>query len=171
MSSCVRCGKNVPGGGSGARCKACLAKLRKRKLDPHRHEHFDKLASDARRRESGTGKSSKKTKGVGTTKEIVKKMKEGYKKYGTSTTLSPDRIDNSKGYSASNVRVAPKTLNRGVHKIDPKKLADWKKKVKKSNIDLDDLQKSCIQKAYDLGQSEVAIALEIRSNFISRLLK
>lgn len=167
---CVRCSSNKAKS-KGGRCPKCLALLKKRKQDPNRHEHYDAIASDSMRRQKGTGKSSKKSKGLGTTQDVVKKLKAGYAKYGKSTKLSPDRVHLNEGYSPNNVRVAPRELNRGRHHLDTKKLAAWKKRVQKSNIDLDDLQKSCIQKAYDLGQSEVAIAFEIRSDFIKKLFK
>jgi hypothetical protein len=173
MSKCVRCGRDVKGGTKGSRCPECLKKLNRNRKNPNRHEHFDKLASDALKRQRGQKSSKQKEKhsGLGTTQKIIKKMKEAYKKYGTSTTLSPDRRDNSKGYSASNIRAIPKILNRGRHVADAEKVKKWKDKVKKNNIDLDDLQKSCINKAYDLGENAIAIALECRPGFLRKLLK
>ena len=166
---CVRCSNKVST--KGGRCASCLKKLRANKLKPSRHEHVSKLISDAHRREQGSGKSSKKSKGLGDTKAMKRKIKEGYKKYGTSTTLSPDRKDNTQGYASSNVRMVPKKLNRGRHTVDSKKLSEWKKKIKKSNLDADTLQKSVIQSAYDRGLTDLAIALEIKHDFIKKLLK
>ena len=66
---CVRCSSDKAKS-KGGRCPKCLALLKKRKQDPDRHEHYDAVASDAMRRQSGSGKSSKKSKGVGTTQDI-----------------------------------------------------------------------------------------------------
>ena len=63
-------------------------------------------------------------------------MKRAEKKTGQK--LSPDRKNNSKGYAASNTRAIPEKLNRGRHNADPKKLAAWRKRLKKADIDLDD---------------------------------
>lgn len=172
MSKCVRCGRDVKGGTKGSRCPECLKKLNRNRKNPNRHEHFDKLASDALKRQRGQKSSKQKEKhsGLGTTQKIIKKMKEAYKKYGKGTTLSPDRKDNSKGYSPDNLRAVPKQLNRGRHHVDPKKLNEWKSRVKKSNIDIDDLQKSIILNSYDRGLSDIAIALE-SSNFVKKIFK
>lgn len=172
-SKCPRCGKPSVGGTKGSRCRACLDELNRNRKNPNRGEHFDKLASDAKKRQRGqkSSKQTKKTKGLGTTQEIKNKMKAAYAKYGTSVTLSPDRIQNEKGYASSNVRAVPKILNRGKHKVDPKKLKAWKDRLKKSNVDLDILQKSVIQNAYNKGMPEIAIALEIRKDFLKKLLK
>lgn len=103
---CVRCGKPVSS--KGARCESCLAKLRRNKKDPKRHEHVSKLISDAHRREKGGAGHTKKSKGLGDTEKMKRKIKDGYKKNGTSTTLSMDRINNNEGYSNKNVRMVPK---------------------------------------------------------------
>ncbi len=166
---CVRCGKPV--GSKGGRCRSCLNKLNRNRKDPNRHEHVEKLVSDALKRQRGqkSSKQTKKTTGVGSSKEIKKKIIEGYKKYGKGTILSPDRKNNSDGYSSSNVRMVPKELNRGRHNLDVKKLNEWKNRVKKSEIDPEILQKSVIDKAYDRGRPEIAIAIEIK-NFIKKIL-
>jgi hypothetical protein len=167
---CVRCG--APVATKGGRCKICLAKLRANKKNPNRHEHYDKLVSDAKRRQRG-GKGSTayaKSSGTGSTQEIKKKIKEGYKKYGKGVILSPDRKDNKKGYSASNVRMVPKELNRGRHVVDKKKLKEWKDKVKKNSINPSDLQKAVVSNAYRKGFFNEAIALD-STNFIEKLFK
>ena len=35
--------------------------------------------------------------------------------------------------------MVPEKLNRGRHTVDPKKLANWKKKLKKNDMTFDDL--------------------------------
>lgn len=130
--SCPRCGKpsKNPSNPAG-RCASCLKKLaaNKKKVGHYLHEH--KIADDALRRQKGkNGTAHKKSKGIGSRKEIINKVHAAEKK--TGQVLSPDRKDNSKGYTAENVRMVPPKLNRGRHHIDPKKLNNWKKKLKKS---------------------------------------
>lgn len=170
MSKCVRCGKQVSGGGKGSRCKACLKKLSITRKTPGHPNHFQKLADDALARQDGKRTSAYKTKGRGSRKEIIAAMKAGYKKYGASTVLSPDRIDNSKGYTISNVRAVPKYLNVGRHEVDKKKMKKWIDRVKKSKLDADTLQKSIISDLYDRGMTDLAIAIDA-SNFIKKILK
>lgn len=62
-----------------------------------------------------------------------------------------------------------KKLNRGRHHIDPKKLAEWKNKVKKSNVDPDDLQKAIVLNTYNAGLPDIAIAIE-STDFIKKIL-
>lgn len=133
--SCPRCGgKSANAGNSAGRCRGCLNKLAANKKKPGHYLHNHKVADDALRRQKGkNGTAKKKHKGVGTRKEIIDKVKAGEKKHGQ--VLSPDRKDNSKGYSSDNVRMVPPKLNRGRHKVDPKKLKAWKSRMKKSDID------------------------------------
>lgn len=149
--SCPRCGgksKN-PSNPSG-RCGSCLKKLasNKKKVGHYLHEH--KVADDALRRQKGkNGTASKKSSGLGTRKSIIAKVHAGEKKHGQ--VLSPDRKDNSKGYSSSNVRMVPKELNRGRHKVDAKKLAAWKSKMKKSEVSEEELATMILAKALESG--------------------
>lgn len=131
---CPRCGKPSanPKNPKG-RCKECLAELRRAKKTPGHYIRAHTKADDALRRQDGkNGTASKKTKGRGTRKEIVDKIQREEKK--TGELLSPDRIDNSKGYESSNVRAVPEKLNRGRHKVDEKKLREWREKIKKYEI-------------------------------------
>lgn len=131
---CPRCGKPSanPKNPKG-RCKECLAELRRAKKTPGHYIRAHTKADDALRRQEGkNGTASKKTKGRGTRKEIVDKIQREEKK--TGQLLSPDRIDNSKGYESSNVRAVPEELNRGRHKVDEKKLKEWREKIKKYDL-------------------------------------
>ena len=138
IKSCPRCGgasanKSNPAG----RCRSCLDKLASNKKKPGHYLHNHKVADDAIRRQEGrNGTSPKKKSGHGTRKEIIKKVKEEEKKTGQVVSL--DRRDNSKGYTSSNVRGVDPKLNRGRHKVDPKKLAAWKAKLKKSGLSVED---------------------------------
>ena len=75
--------------------------------------------------------------------------------------MSPDRKDNSKGYAASNTRAVPEKLNRGRHKVDPKKLANWRKNLKKHNLTIEDLQTLVLAKAYEQDLTELLPLLEM----------
>jgi len=88
-------------------------------------------ADDALRRQDGkNGTASKKSSGRGDRKSIVKQTQNAEKRTGQK--LSPDRKDNGKGYASSNTRMVPEKLNRGRHKVDGKKLAAWRKRLKKN---------------------------------------
>ena len=145
--ACPRCGKTSANSSNpSGRCSSCLKKLASNKKKPGHYLHNHKVADDALRRQNGkNGTASKKSKGKGSRKEIIAKVKAGEKKAGT--VLSPDRIDNSKGYSSSNTRMVPKSLNRGRHHVDPKKLKAWKKRLKKNNIDSEFLYTAMLAKA------------------------
>ena len=156
---CVRCGGKTSGG-KGGRCAACLAKLRTAKKTPGSAQRAQTKADDSLRRQAGkNGTASKKKSGLGSRKEIVKKIQSAEKKTGQK--LSPDRVNNSKGYASSNVRAVPEKLNVGRHKVDPKKLANWKKRLKK-NIDMtiDDFKTLLTAKAYELGNEDLAKSIE-----------
>lgn len=139
VKKCPRCGgASANASNPSGRCSSCLKKLaaNKKKVGHYLHEH--RVADDALRRQAGkNGTASKKTRGTGTRQEIIDKVKRAEKKAGR--TLSPDRKDNSKGYASSNVRMVPEKLNRGRHTVDPKKLAAWKKSLKKSNLGAEEL--------------------------------
>lgn len=145
IKSCPRCGsasanKSNPAG----RCRGCLNKLAANKKKPGHWQRAQTKADDALRRQDGkNGTASHKSKGRGDRASIVKQTQAAEKKTGEK--LSPDRIDNARGYGSgkngkSNTRMVPEKLNRGRHKVDPKKLADWKRRLNKSKLDLDDIE-------------------------------
>ena len=159
--SCPRCGgKSKNSSNPSGRCSACLSKLasNKKKVGHYLHEH--KVADDALRRQKGkNGTASKKSSGLGSRKEIISKVKAGEKR--TGQVLSPDRKDNSKGYSSSNVRMVPPELNRGRHKVDGKKLKAWQKRLKKGEISEDELYTYVLAKAVEVDpKSELTLILE-----------
>ena len=134
VKKCPRCGgasanKSNPQG----RCSSCLKKLKTAKKTPGHWQRAQTKADDALRRQKGkNGTAHKKSKGLGTRKSIVKQTQSAEKKTGQK--LSPDRKKNGEGYAAKNTRMVPEKLNRGRHHVDPKKLAAWRKKLKKSDI-------------------------------------
>ena len=133
-SKCVRCGTSVAGGGPGVRCGTCRKKLNSARQTPGSTERAQTLAQQAIRRETH-GNGTSKTHSTNTAESNAKlaaKMKSAEEKAGEK--LSPDRKDNKKGYKSSNVRGVPPALNRGRHNVDPKKLAEWKSKLKKSGL-------------------------------------
>jgi len=170
LKSCPRCGQPSANSSNPAgRCAKCLKKLRHNKKKPGTMEHEQKLADDALRRQNGkNGTASKKSKGRGTRKGIISKVRAAYKKYGKKTTLSPDRKNNSEGYSSSNTRMVPKKLNRGRHHVDGKKLKAW---MKKSEIDADDFVALFLAKAYEtdtaLGEALGSLSAEEMSVLLS----
>lgn len=137
--SCPRCGKaSANSSNPSGRCRACLNKLARNKKTPGHWQRAQTKADDALRRQDGkNGTAHHKSKGRGTRESIVKQTQAAEKKTGQK--LSPDRKDNGKGYAANNTRMVPEKLNRGRHTVDPKKLASWKKKLKKNNMTFDDL--------------------------------
>lgn len=157
---CPRCGgKSANSSNPQGRCSSCLKKLssNKKKVGHYLHEH--KVADDALRRQNGkNGTASKKSKGRGSRKQIIAKVKAGEKKAGT--VLSPDRKDNSKGYSSSNTRMVPKELNRGRHHVDGKKLRAWQKRLKKSDTSDEDFYTLVLAKANELGDTALLSLLE-----------
>jgi hypothetical protein len=158
--SCPRCGKpsKDPSNPSG-RCASCLKKLAQNKKKPGHYLHEHKVADDALRRQKGkNGTAHKKSKGLGSRKEIISKVHSAEKK--TGQVLSPDRKDNAKGYSSGNVRMVPPKLNRGRHHVDSKKLAAWQKKLKKSNLSVEEFYTLLLAKANDLQQPELTDELQ-----------
>ena len=153
--SCPRCGKPSKNkSNSSGRCASCLKKLaaNKKKVGHYLHEH--KVADDALRRQKGkNGTAHKKSSGLGSRKSIIKQTHAAEAK--TGQVLSPDRKDNAKGYSAKNTRMVPPELNRGRHHVDKKKLAAWKKRLKKGDITEDELYTFILAKA-DETQPELA---------------
>ena len=156
---CPRCGgASANSSNPSGRCKACLKKLASMKKKPGNYIHNHKVADDALRRQNGkNGTASKKSKGRGTRKAIIAKVKAGEKKAGT--VLSPDRKDNSKGYSSSNTRMVPKELNRGRHHVDGKKLRAWQKRLKKSDTEYDEFYTYLLAKAEQNGDTELTTLL------------
>lgn len=150
---CPRCGKaSANSGNSAGRCRSCLNKLASNKQKPGHWQRAQTKADDALRRQDGkNGTASHKSSGRGTRKSIVKQMKTAEKKTGQK--LSPDRKNNSKGYAASNTRAVPEKLNVGRHKVDSKKLANWRKKLKKNHdMTADDFKTLMTAKAYELDE-------------------
>jgi len=147
--ACPRCGKPSKNSSNpSGRCSACLKKLASNKKKPGHWQRAQTKADDALRRQDGkNGTASKKSSGRGNRKSIVNQIQRAERKTGEK--LSPDRKDNSKGYAASNTRAVPEKLNRGRHKVDGKKLAAWRKKVKKSDLDTASLITLAKSLAYD----------------------
>jgi len=146
-----------------AKYKKMLNELKSARKKPGHKERAQQQILQAKRRERG-GKGTKtgnghsgKMSGKHSTK--VKAYQNSEKKAGTK--LSPDRKDNSKGYESGNVRNIPQELNRGRHNADPKKLAAWRKKLKKHNIDPDEfmtlLRVKAAEKGHDNLEKTIAI--------------
>jgi len=136
---CPRCGAaSADSSNPSGRCSACLKKLASNKKKPGHWQRAQTKADDALRRQKGkNGTASKKSSGLGNRASIVKQTQSAEKKTGEK--LSPDRKNNGKGYAASNTRMVPEKLNRGRHHVDEKKLRNWKKKLKKSEITSEEL--------------------------------
>lgn len=132
--SCPRCGQASANKGNPAgRCRSCLNKLAANKKKPGHWQRAQTKADDALRRQDGkNGTAHHKSKGRGDRDSIVRQVKTAERKTGEK--LSPDRRNNDMGYAASNTRMVPEKLNRGRHTVDPKKLASWRKKLKKNNV-------------------------------------
>lgn len=158
---CPRCGgKSANSSNPAGRCSACLKKLASNKKKPGHWQRAQTKADDALRRQDGkNGTASHKSRGRGSRASIVKQTQSAEKKTGQK--LSPDRKNNGKGYASSNTRMVPEKLNRGRHKVDGKKLAAWRKSLKKSEIELDDLLTLLRSKAIQNGNEELAKSLEI----------
>lgn len=135
---CPRCGKSSANSSNPqGRCSSCLKKLSSAKKKPGSWQRAQTKADDALRRQKGkNGTAHKKSSGLGSRKSIVKQTQSAEKKTGEK--LSPDRKNNAKGYAASNTRMVPEKLNRGRHHVDPKKLAAWKKRLKKHDLTVEE---------------------------------
>ena len=142
IKSCPRCGgSSANKGNPSGRCSSCLKKLKTAKHTPGTYQRAHMKADDALRRQSGKKNGKNVTapgtsKGHGTRKEIVDKMKSSEKKTGQK--LSPDRRDNKRGYESKNVRAIPEKLNVGRHKADEGKIAAWKKRLKKTGVSMEE---------------------------------
>lgn len=154
IKSCPRCGKPSKNKSNpSGRCASCLKKLaaNKKKVGHYLHEH--KVADDALRRQKGkNGTAHKKSSGLGSRKSIIRQTHAAEAK--TGQVLSPDRKDNSKGYSASNTRMVPPELNRGRHHVDKKKLAAWKKRLKKTGTTDEEFYTYVLSKATEMNSEE-----------------
>jgi DNA-directed RNA polymerase subunit RPC12/RpoP len=137
-SKCVRCGTEVSGGSKGSRCKSCMDKLTRLRHTAGTKERAWRKADDATRRQKGkNGTAPGTSKGNGDWSDIADRHQRAEKKNGQK--LSPDRKDNSEGYSGKNTRAIPEHLNRGRHNADEKKIKEWKKRLKKAEITEDEL--------------------------------
>jgi hypothetical protein len=138
-SKCVRCGNSVSGGSKGSRCPECRKRLNAARQTPGHTERSQNKAQQAIRREKhGNGTATPKSKGKAESNaKLAAKMQRAEKKTGEK--LSPDRKDNGSGYHSTNTRAVPEKLNRGRHKVDGKKLGDWKKRLKKSELTDDEI--------------------------------
>lgn len=122
-----------------AKYKKMLNKLAKERKTKGHKERATQQVLQAKRREKGgpgttAGQNGKSGHSSGhmkaSTGSAAKRFASSEKK--SNEKLSIDRKDNNKGYESGNTRNVPQRLNRGSHKVDPKKLKNWKKKLKKS---------------------------------------
>lgn len=119
-----------------AKYKKMLAKLARERKKPGSKERGYQQVLQAKRREKGSsgttaGQHGHKGHAKGKLKEDTGKAAAKYakaeKKHGRK--MSPDRVNNDKGYESSNVKLAPQELNRGDE--NNKKKKEWYKKQKK----------------------------------------
>jgi hypothetical protein len=138
-SKCVRCSNDVPGGGPGARCGSCRKKLNSDRQTVGHNERAQNKAQQAIRRENhGNGKATPKSKGKAESNaKLANSFQNAEKKAGEK--LSPDRKDNSQGYSKHNTRHVAENLNRGRHEVDPKKLKEFKERLNKTGLTVKEL--------------------------------
>ena len=155
---CPRCGgKSANPSNPSGRCRKHLNKLSADKKKPGSWQRAQTKADDALRRQKGkNGTAHKKSSGLGNRDSIVKQTQSAEKKTGQK--LSPDRKNNGKGYAASNTRMVPEKLNRGRHHVDPKKLRNWKKRLKKSEVDTNFLYTALLAKA-EQEQNDTVLTL------------
>jgi len=137
-SKCVRCSNDVPGGGPGARCRTCRNKLNAARQKVGSKERAWNKAEQARRRENhGNGKATPKSKGKSESNaKLAASFQAAEKKAGEK--LSPDRKDNGSGYASKNTRHIPEKANRGRHEADPKKLKEFRDRLKKTGLTTDE---------------------------------
>ena len=166
--ACPRCGgKSANAGNPSGRCRKHLNKLSADKKKPGHWQRAQTKGDDAIRRQKGkNGTASKKSSGLGSRASVVKQTQRAEKKTGQK--LSPDRLNNNKGYASSNTRMVPEHLNRGRHKVDPKKLRNWKKRLKKSEADESFLYTALLAKAtQENNESLVTLLHQVgEENFI-----
>lgn len=169
---CPRCGgASANSSNPAGRCSSCLKKLATNKKKPGHYLHEHKVADDALRRQKGkNGTAHKKSKGLGSRKQIIAQTHAAEKK--TGQVLSPDRKDNSKGYSPSNTRMVPKSLNRGRHHVDGKKLRAWQKRLKKSDTSYDEFYTYLLAKANETADTALLSLLEdMHPNDVARFIE
>lgn len=157
--SCPRCGKASANKSNPAgRCSACLKKLAANKKKPGHWQRAQTKFDDLKRRERGkNGTAHKKTKGLVESRDkFVGKFKSDEKKAGQK--LSPNRKNNEYGYHSSNVENIKEKLNRGRHKVDPKKLKRWKESLKKYNITDEEFNLLLLVKAEELAKTDENVA-------------
>jgi ribosomal protein S27AE len=157
---CPRCGgASANSSNPAGRCRKHLTQLSDNKKKPGHWQRAQTQADGALRRQDGkNGTASHKSSGRGSRKEIVSKMTNAEKKTGQK--LSADRVDNAKGYASGNTRAVPEKLNRGRHKVDPKKLAAWKAKLKKYNLEPDDFMTLLQAKTLEYNDETLSKTLE-----------
>lgn len=157
---CPRCGgASANSSNKAGRCRKHLTQLSSNKKKPGHWQRAQTKADDALRRQKGkNGTASKKSSGLGTRASIVRQTKSAEKRTGEK--LSPDRKNNAKGYASSNTRMVPEHLNRGRHKVDPKKLRNWKKRLKKSGFTSDEFYDFVLAKALQYNDEPMIELLE-----------
>jgi hypothetical protein len=147
-----------------------LNKLKRARKTPGHKERATQQVLQAKRRERGgkgttAGQDGKSGHSKGHMKESTgsakKKFQNSEKK--ANTKLSIDRKDNDKGYESGNTRNVPQKLNRGHHKVDSKKLKEWKDKLKKSAISDDDFITLLTAKALEMGDNSLADTIRLSS--------
>ena len=130
---------------------------RQRKTPGHKERGYQEVLQAKRRERGGSGTKTNgghsKNKMSTKTGNAVKRFQSSEKKAGTK--LSPDRKNNSEGYGNGNVRHVPQHLNRGRHKVDEKKLKQWKSKLKKHDISTEDFVTLLRSKTLDAGNKEL----------------
>ena len=145
-----------------------LNKLKRDRKTPGHKERAQQQVLQAKRRERGgsgtkAGQNGKSGHSSGHMKgkhgSAVKRYQSSEKKAGTK--LSPDRKDNNKGYAAGNVRNIPQKLNVGRHNADEKKVSEWRKKLKKHDLTVENFLTLLQAKALENNQEELFKALQI----------
>jgi succinate dehydrogenase flavin-adding protein (antitoxin of CptAB toxin-antitoxin module) len=157
---CPRCGgASANSSNPAGRCRHHLDKLSSDKKKPGSWQRAQTKADDALRRQKGkNGTAHKKSSGLGSRESIVKQTQSAEKKTGQK--LSPDRKNNGKGYAASNTRMVPEKLNRGRHHVDEKKLANWRKRLKKTDLTDEQFYTMCLVKAQETNDQELLTLLD-----------
>lgn len=149
-----------------AKYKKMLNKLKNERKTPGSKERGYQQVLQAKRRENGQpgtkagsngSKGHSKNKMKTDTGTAVKRYQNSEKKAGTK--LSIDRKNNSEGYGSGNTRNIPQKLNRGRHNADEKKVKEWKKKLSKSDMTLDDLYTLMVAKAVTKKDEQLLKAL------------
>ena len=130
--SCPRCGKpSANKSNPQGRCSACLKKLKSNKKKPGHWQRAQTKADDALRRQKGKNGTAHK-----------KSKGLGSRKSIVSQTQRAE-------------------LNRGRHHVDPKKLAAWHKRIKKSDVSSEFLYTALLAKAIESGDKELLTLLRV----------